>query len=127
MKRHIAIYILLFSLAAPSSGDVIFPSYASDKFTAAATIQKTFSYEKRIGKSLSIQPRTSVAILWPFYQKHLSGPAIPAGGVEIALESRWYLFTVDLSKFFYRVLRRWCTHISFICHVKHLHRVKGGI
>lgn len=100
MKTPAVVFILLFSLVAPSYSDVIFPAYASDKFTAAATIQKTFSYEKRIGKSLSILPRTSVAILWPFYQKHLSGPAIPAGEVEIALESRWYLFTMDLSKFF---------------------------
>jgi hypothetical protein len=100
MKKSITVTILLFSLMAPARGDVIFPIYSADKFTAAATIQKTFSYEKRIQKSISILPRTSIAVFWPFYQQSMGGPAVPAGAVEIAMESRWYLFTVDLSKFF---------------------------
>lgn len=100
MKKLTTVFILLFSLAAPSHSDVIVPQYSSDRFTAAATIQKSFSYEKRLGRSFSIQPRGGIACFWPFYQRRMGGPVFPALGVDIALESRWYLFTVDLSRFF---------------------------
>jgi hypothetical protein len=80
--------------------DVLFPIYSSDEFVVAASVEKIFSFEKRLVNSISILPWGGTAIFWPFYQKRFGGPVAPALGIEAAIESRWYPICGDLSGLF---------------------------
>lgn len=91
------VILFMYSLL---NADVIFPIYSSDPFVAGASVEKIFSYEKKLTKKLSVMPWNGAAIFWPFYQHSLSGPAIPALGLEGALEFRSYPLKSDLSGIF---------------------------
>lgn len=97
MKNMLMMLLFMYSLL---NADVIFPFYSSDPFVAGASVENIFSYEKKLTKSLSVMPWSGVAVFWPFYQYWDRGPAIPALGLEGALEFRSYPFRSDLSGLF---------------------------
>lgn len=99
-KQHYILLIALLCFNIKSNADVIFPVYSADKFVAAASIEKIFSYEKQLGKSFSIMPWIGGAIFWPFYQQRFDGPVVPSVGLEGALEARWYPSQSNISGYF---------------------------
>jgi hypothetical protein len=100
MKKLFTITFLITMFVGSSCfTDAFVPMYFPEQFVAALSIEKIFSWEKHDHNHISLFPWLGAGIIWPFYLGDLT-PAIPALGLEGALEGRVYPLSTNNSGLF---------------------------
>lgn len=79
--------------------DALVPMYSPERFVAALSVEKIFSWEKHDPNHISLFPWLGAGIIWPFYLDDAQ-PDIPTLGFEGALEGRVYPLSNKNSGFF---------------------------